>query len=827
LVLTFYSNTIISTSELSLSKIDFDIPYQCEGEDRPQAGAKIHRVKVEFLGTVQVSELIAYLTSTNMSTTYLAKSDVVQSLNIILGFQPKSDPAILSVGANRHYAINETREVQNLSGGLEAFRGYLISVRAATSRLLVNVQVKHVACYEAVPLRRLIQLYTDANGKRLVELDKFLQKLRVEVLHITKSNDAGQKIPYIKTIFGLATTKDGSGLQKPPIVARFGAGSNGVQVFLSSPQQAGEYVTVTSYFRRMYNKVVQDPDIPVVNVGNRQNPSYLPVDACIVLRGQPTTTKLSPSQTQQMITFAVRKPVQNATSITTKGVQVLGIGGEPNTTLRRFNLSVAPHLISVPARVLLGPPVQYRNSKATNARFGSWNMQSMQFSKPMTLPHWSYVWISMRNIRDPWESHDQLRTTVDLFRRNLKLNGLNADNLISPGLDLKIDGGDMMQDGAAIELTFDKFLRHPKKPTLMLVILPKADTVVYNHIKRLGDVKTGVHTICVVAPKFAKQTPDNNAQYFANVALKVNLKLGGINQTLNSKSLGVVGEGKTMIVGLDVTHPSPDSHHLAPSIAGIVATVDKELTQWPADLRIQTPRQEMIDNLDEMFGSRLQLWLGKNKALPDNILIYRDGVSEGQYQTVLDVELPQIRAACKKFYPAIDSKNGFPNITIIVVGKRHNTRFYPTNVEDADRSSNPQNGTVVDRGVTEARNWDFFLQAHTALQGTARPAHYYVILDEIFRKRKLQAPYQNTADALEELTHNLCYLFGRATKAVSICPAAYYADLLCDRARRYLSEVFGALSAASSAGSDAGDGPVANPTAIEVHPNLKNTMFYI
>ena len=31
---------------------------------------------------------------------------------------------------------------------------------------------------------------------------------------------------------------------------------------------------------------------------------------------------------------------------------------------------------------------------------------------------------------------------------------------------------------------------------------------------------------------------------------------------------------------------------------------------------------------------------------------------------------------------------------------------------------NPPNGTVVDRGVTMEKGHDFFLQAHTALQGT-------------------------------------------------------------------------------------------------------------
>ena len=105
-----------------------------------------------------------------------------------------------------------------------------------------------------------------------------------------------------------------------------------------------------------------------------------------------------------------------------------------------------------------------------------------------------------------------------------------------------------------------------------------------------------------------------------------------------------------------------------------------------------------------------------------------------------------------------------------------------------------------------------------------------MILDEIFRIQKNIAPFQNTADALEDLTHNLSYMFGRATKAVSINPAAYYADLVCERARCYLSHVFDATPVGSAAGSDAGGvGGVAaaNQADVTIHPNLKDTMFYI
>ena len=68
-------------------------------------------------------------------------------------------------------------------------------------------------------------------------------------------------------------------------------------------------------------------------------------------------------------------------------------------------------------------------------------------------------------------------------------------------------------------------------------------------------------------------------------------------------------------------------------------------------------------------------------------------------------------------------------MTLVVVGKRHHTRFYPAD-ETQLLNGNPMPGTVVDTTVTSVYDHDFFLQAHKGLKGTARPAHYYVAHDE-------------------------------------------------------------------------------------------------
>jgi hypothetical protein len=76
-----------------------------------------------------------------------------------------------------------------------------------------------------------------------------------------------------------------------------------------------------------------DPNVPVVNVGSRQNPSYLPAEACVVEAGQPVNAKLTSSQTANMISFAVRSPGANADSIVGNGAQVLGMKPDLNATL--------------------------------------------------------------------------------------------------------------------------------------------------------------------------------------------------------------------------------------------------------------------------------------------------------------------------------------------------------------------------------------------------------------------------------------------------------------------------------------------------------------
>jgi len=295
---------------------------------------------------------------------------------------------------------------------------------------------------------------------------------------------------------------------------------------------------------------------------------------------------------------------------------------------------------------------------------------------------------------------------------------------------------------------------------------------------------------------------------------------------------------KTMLVGIDVTHPSPTSIKGTPSIAAVVSSVDDNFVQFPVSLSLQRNRnvskdaEEMVQSLTAMLTERIVAYEKANKGvLPDRVIVYRDGVSEGQYDLVIEKELPSILSAFKKF------KGGKyrPSLSIIICGKRHHARSYPVEQANATNNGNTPAGTVWDKGITDVFNHDFYLQAHNGLQGQARPTHYVVIYDE----NKLDA------DMIQGLTHKLSYLYARATKGVSLVPPAYYADIACERARLYLNNLLnvgGDDRSSSTAPSGKGKGKGKRSIEEEredvyreaekawgngIHPDLKETMFYI
>lgn len=163
-----------------------------------------------------------------------------------------------------------------------------------------------------------------------------------------------------------------------------------------------------------------------------------------------------------------------------------------------------------------------------------------------------------------------------------------------------------------------------------------------------------------------------------------------------------------------------------------------------------------------------------NGYLPDKLIYYRDGVSEGQFQQVMATEKRAIYNACRAF--GVEYQKSV-KITIIVVQKRHHTRFFPGKSGiSKDKNNNVPPGTIVDQEITHPNENHFYLVSHAAIQGVARPAKYCILLDES----------NFSIDDIQNFTYNLCHLYPRCNRSVSYPAPTYLAHLAAFRGRVWI-----------------------------------------
>jgi eukaryotic translation initiation factor 2C len=144
----------------------------------------------------------------------------------------------------------------------------------------------------------------------------------------------------------------------------------------------------------------------------------------------------------------------------------------------------------------------------------------------------------------------------------------------------------------------------------------------------------------------------------------------------------------------------------------VAASHDVNGVQYNMEWRLQPPRVEIIQDLEDIIHKQLLKFKDKTKTVPSKIFYFRDGVSESQFLQLLEFELVAIRRACLRLN--IHYK---PSVTFLVVQKRHHTRMFPKFNYDMDgKFANVPSGTIVDTQITHPTEVDFYLCSHSSIQ---------------------------------------------------------------------------------------------------------------
>jgi hypothetical protein len=403
---------------------------------------------------------------------------------------------------------------------------------------------------------------------------------------------------------------------------------------------------------------------------------------------------LSSKQTSNMIGFACKLPIYNKRYIEKDGFEMFGIN-TGQAGLAKFDMAVGRNLLSVPARLLAPPKLRYRGTTPTPSE-ASWNLNAQKFFVPAALKR---VIVMDLFPSTPGANLTQLPAA---FSQALNRLGLPSVNVVN--FRVARNAGDPQIPGDTELVRYIRNLPEvesaPSPP--VLAVLQKPDYDLYASIKRVADLQLGRHVVCAVGSNMHNFGNGlGGEQYLANIAMKFNLKGGGLNHAvedshlkslLHPESSSESAPCRTIIIGADVAHPTGIAIPGCPSVAAVVGSVDDNYLHYPGSMRLQISKQEFITDLRDMVKERLIDWAVKHRnALPINMLMYRDGVSESQYELVRTAEIPQLRQAFRDANDHLnkirssDSKTPDFKLTVIVVGKRHNTRFF-TDIETKDNS---------------------------------------------------------------------------------------------------------------------------------------------
>lgn len=712
---------------------------QANGGHNPTKPPKVYKIKLTLVADINPEVLERFVNGqqSNDNTVLTA----IMALNNVIRQEP-----------NLNYPFNvrsffTDREKRDIGGGIELWRGYSQSVRPSIGRLLVNVDIATGMMYKEGPLLNLCMDFLRDRGLRSNSPDALAPP----------GFPDSERIRLQRFITGMRVIVETTGNRKRVIRGLSKAGANQ----LSFTLRDGTVMTVAQYFQQQLGRPLRYPGAVCVEVGAS---ALIPLEVCKVPKGQIMRKQIPPSKTKDLVEFSTKRPEERLRSIM-EGVDMLQYG--QSQYIRDFGMTITTNSgpLEVSARVLKPLSLKYgEGSKqaVVTPKGGAWNMVDKRFYAPAAIKAWVILIYESERRFSSRDCQDMIKG----FLHACDDVGIKVE-VRDPIVKYENGQGNIATHFDNIGkqcVAKTKFL-----PTLIVAVLPDNVGDLYSTIKHHGDIRFGVATQCLKSHKCSRA----KEQYWKNVMLKVNVKLGGINVVPSSTELSDPAN-PTIVIGADTAHPAPGAHD-RPSFTSVVANVDSNVAKYVASTRVQKGRQEIITDLKEMCKDVLKLYgnyqekmekKAPNACKPKRLIFYRDGVSEGQFGHVLSQELPLIQEACRELGMS-------PKITLIVVGKRHHIRLFPQ--EQADRSGNCPAGTVADRGIAHPTEFDFYLQSHGGLLGTSRPAHYSVLHDENnFNSNTLQA-----------FSFALCHVYARATRSVSIPAPVYYADIVCARAKNH------------------------------------------
>ncbi|XP_031598996.1 piwi-like protein 1 [Oreochromis aureus] len=294
-------------------------------------------------------------------------------------------------------------------------------------------------------------------------------------------------------------------------------------------------------------------------------------------------------------------------------------------------------------------------------------------------------------------------------------------------------------------------LRHNVGPQIemVVVVLPNNRKDKYDSIKKFLCVDCPTPSQCVLARTLSR--PQALMTVATKIALQMACKMGGELWSVE------IPLKQLMIVGIDCYHDTAAGKR---SIGALVASLNQSMSRWFSKCVLQHKGQEIMDGLKKTLTAALKEYLRFNGCLPSRVIVYRDGVGDGQLHSVVNYEVQQIMDSITSM-----GQDYNPKLSVVVVKKRISSRFF---AHINGKVSNPPPGTIVDSEVTRPEWYDFYIVSQAVRSGSVSPTHYNVVYDTSGLK----------PDHMQRLTYKLCHMYYNWQGIIRVPAPCQYAHKL-------------------------------------------------
>ncbi|OBS80899.1 hypothetical protein A6R68_20907, partial [Neotoma lepida] len=470
-------------------RVDMEVTLPGEGKDQT------FKVSVQWVSVVSLQLLLEALAGHLNEV----PDDSVQALDVIT----RHLPSMRYTPVGRSFFSPPEGYYHPLGGGREVWFGFHQSVRPAMWNMMLNIDVSATAFYRAQPVIEFM----------------------CEVLDIQNINEQTKPLTDSQRVNFPLQLENGQAME----------------------------CTVAQYFKQKYSLQLKYPHLPCLQVGQEQKHTYLPLEVCNIVAGQRCIKKLTDNQTSTMIKATARSAPDRQEEIS-RLVKSNSMVGGPDPYLKEFGIVVHNEMTELTGRVLPAPMLQYggRNKTVATPNQGVWDMRGKQFYAGIEIKVWAVACFApQKQCREDLLNNTPSRykmpslcdcagyTGADPFTPLVMSSGSTEETLsftdqlrkISKDAGMPIQGQPCFCKYAQGADSVEPMFKHLKMTyvglQLIVVILP-GKTPVYAEVKRVGDTLLGMATQCVQVKNVVKTSP----QTLSNLCLKINAKLGGINNVL-------------------------------------------------------------------------------------------------------------------------------------------------------------------------------------------------------------------------------------------------------------------------------------------------------